>query len=70
MFITISGRWSDIVLNLHTPTEDKSDNTKDRFYKELERILYQFLKYHMRKFVRRLQCKYSERNFYETNNRE
>jgi len=36
------------VLNLHAPTEDKSDNIKDTFYEELEHILDQFPKYHMK----------------------
>jgi hypothetical protein len=31
---------------VHAPTEDKSDETKDNFYKESERLLDQFLKYH------------------------
>jgi len=28
----------------HAPSEDKTDNTKDIFYKELEHVLYQFPK--------------------------
>jgi hypothetical protein len=35
------GRWCDnIVLNVHTPTEDKICDMKDSFYEELERIFY------------------------------
>jgi hypothetical protein len=34
-----------IVLNVHVPTEDKTDDVKDSFYKELERV---FDKYHMK----------------------
>jgi len=31
-YITVRGRWCDIiVLNVHAPTEDRSDDTKDRF---------------------------------------
>jgi hypothetical protein len=26
--------WCDIILNLHALTEDKSEDTKDRFYEE------------------------------------
>jgi hypothetical protein len=33
---------------MHGPTEDKSDDTKDSFYKELEHVLNQFLKHHMK----------------------
>jgi hypothetical protein len=37
LFITLKGRWCDIiVLNVHTPTEDKDDDVKDSFYRELE----------------------------------
>jgi hypothetical protein len=31
---------------LHTPTEDKNDDTKDSFYKELEHVFGQFPNYH------------------------
>jgi exonuclease III len=32
-YITLKGRWCDIiVLNVHAPTEDKCDDTKDSFY--------------------------------------
>jgi hypothetical protein len=44
-YITLKGRWFNvIVLNVHAPTEDKSDDTKDKFYLELESVLYQFTK--------------------------
>jgi hypothetical protein len=43
-YITHRDRWWDIVLNAHAPTEDKSDNTKDNFYEELERVFNPFLK--------------------------
>jgi hypothetical protein len=36
LFIILRGRWCDInVLNVHAPTEDKTDDIKDRFYREL-----------------------------------
>jgi len=31
---------------VHTPTEDKTDDIRDNFYKELELVFYQFLKHH------------------------
>jgi hypothetical protein len=38
-YITLRGRWCDIiVLNVHAPTEDKCDDIKDSFYKELEGV--------------------------------
>jgi hypothetical protein len=38
-YIILRGRWCDIiVLNVHAPTEDKSDDVKDRFYEELGQV--------------------------------
>jgi endonuclease/exonuclease/phosphatase family metal-dependent hydrolase len=37
-----------IVLNVHTPTRDKTDDVKDSFYGELERVFDKFPKYHMK----------------------
>jgi superfamily I DNA and/or RNA helicase len=45
LYIILKGRWYDIiVLNLHARNEDKSDDLKDSIYKELDRVLDQFLK--------------------------
>jgi hypothetical protein len=34
-----SGRWCHIiVLNVHAPTEDKTDDVKHSFYEEFERV--------------------------------
>jgi hypothetical protein len=47
-YIILRGRWFHIiVLNVHTPTEDKIDDVKDSFYEELERIFDKFPKYYM-----------------------
>jgi exonuclease III len=44
----LRGRWCHIiVLNVHAPTEDITDDVKDSFYKELERVFNKFLKQHM-----------------------
>jgi hypothetical protein len=40
----------------HAPTEDKIDDVKDSFYKELECDFDKFLKYH-ESSVRRFQCR-------------
>jgi hypothetical protein len=38
-YIIPSGRWCHIiVLNVHAPTEDKTDDVKDSLYEELERV--------------------------------
>jgi hypothetical protein len=47
-YIIVRGHWFHIiVLNVHAPTEDKTDDAKDSFYEELERIFDKFPKYHM-----------------------
>jgi exonuclease III len=33
---------------VHAPTEDKDDDMKDSFYKELEEVFSQFPRYHMK----------------------
>jgi hypothetical protein len=45
-YIILRGHWCDIiVLNVHTPTEDKIDDAKDRFYEEVEHVFDKFPKY-------------------------
>ncbi|PNF37363.1 hypothetical protein B7P43_G17726, partial [Cryptotermes secundus] len=47
-YIILKGRWCNIIItNVHTPTEDKTDDIKDRFYEELKESLgYYELKKH------------------------
>jgi hypothetical protein len=50
-FIILRGHWCHIiVLNIHAPTEDKTNDVKDSFYEELERVFDKFpkYKYHMK----------------------
>jgi exonuclease III len=48
-YIVLRGRWCNIfVLNVHAPTEEKSDDSKYSFYEELEQVFDHFLKYHMK----------------------
>jgi len=47
-YIGLRGRWCNIiVVNVHAPSEGKSDEAKDSFYEELEQVFNQFPKYHM-----------------------
>jgi hypothetical protein len=47
--IILRGRWCDIiVLIVRAPTEDKTDDVKDSFYEELERVFDKFLKHHLK----------------------
>jgi hypothetical protein len=44
-YIILRGRWCHIiVLNVHAPTEDETDNLKGSFYEELERMFDKFPK--------------------------
>jgi hypothetical protein len=44
-FIILRGSWCHIiVLNVHAPKGDKTDDVKDSFYEELERVFDKFPK--------------------------
>jgi hypothetical protein len=47
-YITLKGRWCEIALNVHVPTEEKDDVIKDSFYKELEQVFDQFPRHHIK----------------------
>jgi len=45
LYITLRSRWCDIiVLNVHAPTEDKCEDTRNSVYEELERVFDHFQK--------------------------
>ena len=40
-FIVLRGRWCNIiVLNVHAPSKEKTDDSKDSFYEELEQVFF------------------------------
>jgi exonuclease III len=48
-YIILRGCWcSIVVLNVHAPCEDKSDDVKDSFYEELGCVFDQFPRYNMK----------------------
>jgi exonuclease III len=48
-YIILRGLWCDIiVLNVHAPRKDKSDDVKDSFYEELGRVFDKFPKYRIK----------------------
>jgi hypothetical protein len=48
-YIILRGIWFHIiVLNVHAPTEDRTDDVKDSFYEKLERVFDKFPRYHMK----------------------
>jgi exonuclease III len=47
-YTVLRGCWCNvIVLNLHVTSEEKSDDSKDNFYEELEQVFDHFPKHHM-----------------------
>jgi hypothetical protein len=54
-----------IVLNVHAPTEDKTDDVKDSFNEELERIFDKFPKYHMKILLGDLNAKVGREDIFK-----
>jgi hypothetical protein len=61
--IVLRGQWCDIVLNVHVPSEEKSDDSKDRFYEKLEQVCHYFCKYHMKILLGDFNTELGERIF-------
>jgi len=61
------GRWCNIiVLNVHAPSEEKSDESKDSFYEELEQVFYyHFPKYHMKILLGDFDAKVGRENIFK-----
>jgi hypothetical protein len=64
-YITLKGRWYDIMLNVHAPTEDKDDVIKDSFYEKLEQVFDQFPRYHMKIFLGDLNAKVEREDIFK-----
>ena len=65
-YMVMRGRWCNIiVLNLHAPSEEKSDDSKDSFYEELEQIFYHFSKYHMKILLGDCNAKVGRENIFK-----
>ena len=47
-YIVLKGRWLHIVVNVHAPSEEKSEELKDSFYEELEEVFDHLPKYYMK----------------------
>jgi exonuclease III len=49
LYVILRGCWCNIiVLNVHAPSEDKSNDVKDSFYEELECVFDNFPRYDMK----------------------
>jgi len=60
----LRGRWRNIiVVNVHAPSEEKSDESKDSFCEELEQVFDHFPKYHMKMLPGDFNAKVGDRIF-------
>jgi len=65
-YIVLRGRWLNIiVVNVHAPSEEKSDEAKDSFYEELEQVFDQFPKYHMKMLLGYFNAKVGRENVFK-----
>jgi hypothetical protein len=64
--IVLRGRWCNItVLNVHAPSEEKSNNSKANFYKELEQVFDHFPMYHMKILLGDFNAKVGRENIFK-----
>jgi hypothetical protein len=65
-YIVLRGHWCNIiVLNVHAPSEEKSDESKDRFYEELEQFFNHFPKYHIKILLKDFNAKVGRENIFK-----
>jgi hypothetical protein len=65
-YIIQRGRWCHIiVLNIHAPTEDSSDDMKDRFYEDLERVFNKFPKYYTKSLLGNFNAKVGREDIFK-----
>ena len=65
-YIVLRGRRCNIiVLNVHAPSKDKSDDLKDSFYEELEQVFDHFPRYHMKILLGDYNAKVGRENIFK-----
>ena len=65
-YVVLRGRWCNIiVLNVHAPSEEKSGNSKDSFYEELEQVFDHFPKYDMKILLGDFNAKVGRENIFK-----
>ena len=65
-YIVLRGRWFNIiVLNVHAPSEEKGDSSKDSFYEELEQVFDHFPKYDMKILLGDFNVKVERENIFK-----
>ena len=62
----LRGRWRNIILvNVHAPSEEKSYESKDSFYEELEQVFEHFPKYHTKILLGDFNIKMGRENIFK-----
>jgi len=62
----LRGRWHNIiVVNVHAPSEEKSDESQDSFYGELEQMFNHFPKHHMKMLLGDFNTKVGRENIFK-----
>ena len=65
-YIVLRGHWHNIiVVNAHAPSEEKSEESKDGFYVELEQVFDHFPKYHMKMLLGDFKAKVGRENIFK-----
>jgi exonuclease III len=68
-YLILRGPWFHIIiLNVHAPREDKTDDVKDSFYEKLERIFDKFPKYHKKILLGELNAKVGREDIFKPTN--
>jgi hypothetical protein len=68
--VVLRGRSCTIIFELHAPSEEKSDGSKDRFNEELEQVFDHFRKYYMKILLGYFNAKSWEREYFQTDSLE
>jgi hypothetical protein len=64
--MVLRGRWCNIiVLNVHAPSEVKSDDSKDSFYEELKQVFFFFSMYNMKILLGDFNAKVRRENIFK-----
>jgi hypothetical protein len=65
-YIVLRGHWCNIIVfKMHATSEEKSDDSKDSFYKELEQVFDHFPKYHMKILLGYFKAKVGRENIFK-----
>ena len=65
MVIVLRVHWCNNVLNVHAPSEEKSNDSKDSFYDKLEwGVFYHFSKHHIKILLGKFDAKLGTENIF------